>query len=117
MTAALREVARPPISRPAGFLTTGSGALGWGMPVAVGRGMPVAVGRDMPVAVGRDMPVAVGRAPAGTGERVVCVVGDGSGRYSGPAQALAGALRADGPFLVEIPVGAGVAAAYAPEYR
>jgi benzoylformate decarboxylase len=109
MTAALREVARPPITRPAGFLTTGSGALGWGMPVAVGRGMPVAVGRDMPV--------AVGRAPAGTGERVVCVVGDGSGRYSGPAQALAGALGADGPFLVEIPVGAGVAAAYAPEYR
>ncbi len=49
---------RLPITRPGGFLTTGSGALGWGLPVAVGRAL------------------------AGTGERVVCVVGDGSSMYS-----------------------------------
>jgi benzoylformate decarboxylase len=150
--------ARFPITRPGGFLTTGSGALGWGLPLAVGRAL------------------------AGTGERVVCVIGDGSIMYSiqalwtavrhraaltvvvlnnhgyeavrqlgrrlgtpdpvgtdipgvdlvtvaaglgcpgarvpdaaGLARILAGALRSDGPFLVEIPVAAGVEAAYAPE--
>lgn len=50
--------ARLPVNRSGGFLTTGSGALGWGLPVAVGRAM------------------------AGTGERVVCVIGDGSIMYS-----------------------------------
>lgn len=50
--------ARLPIVRPGGFLTTGSGALGWGLPVAVGRAL------------------------AGTGERIVCVIGDGSVMYS-----------------------------------
>jgi benzoylformate decarboxylase len=50
--------ARLPVTRPGGFLTTGSGALGWGLPVAVGRAL------------------------AGAGERVLCVVGDGSSMYS-----------------------------------
>ncbi|GGQ38577.1 benzoylformate decarboxylase [Actinomadura coerulea] len=50
--------ARLPITRSGGFLTTGSGALGWGLPVAVGR------------------------AVAGSGERIVCVIGDGSTMYS-----------------------------------
>lgn len=50
--------ARMPITRSGGFLTTGSGALGWGLPVAVGR------------------------AVAGSGERIVCVIGDGSTMYS-----------------------------------
>jgi benzoylformate decarboxylase len=59
--------ARLPITRPGGFLTTGSGALGWGLPVAVGRAL------------------------SGTGERVVCVVGDGSSMYS--IQALWTAVR------------------------
>lgn len=44
-----------PVTRPRGYVSTGSGALGWGLPVAVGR--------------------ALG------GERVVCVVGDGSALY------------------------------------
>jgi benzoylformate decarboxylase len=147
--------ARFPITRPGGFLTTGSGALGWGLPLAVGRAL------------------------SGTGERVVCVAGDGSSMYSiqalwsaaryrapvtfvvlnnrgyeavnqfgrrlgvpgpvgtalpgidfatvaaglgcpgvrvpdatGLAPALAGALAADGPFLVEVPVVADDTAAY-----
>ncbi|GAA5180939.1 benzoylformate decarboxylase [Rugosimonospora acidiphila] len=50
--------ARLPITRPGGFLTTGSGVLGWGLPVAVGRALTA------------------------TGQRVVCVVGDGSSMYS-----------------------------------
>ncbi|MEO3825043.1 benzoylformate decarboxylase [Actinomadura sp. B10D3] len=50
--------ARLPITRSGGFLTTGSGALGWGLPVAVGRAL------------------------TGSGERVVCVIGDGSIMYS-----------------------------------
>ncbi|HXA59166.1 MAG TPA: benzoylformate decarboxylase [Streptosporangiaceae bacterium] len=50
--------ARLPITRSGGFLTTGSGALGWGLPVAVGRAL------------------------AGDGERIVCVIGDGSIMYS-----------------------------------
>lgn len=45
-----------PITRPGGYVTTGSGALGWGLPVAVGHAL--------------------------TGGRVICVVGDGSSLYS-----------------------------------
>jgi benzoylformate decarboxylase len=59
--------ARFPITRPGGFLTTGSGALGWGLPFAVGRAL------------------------AGPGGRVVCVVGDGSSMYA--IQALWTAVR------------------------
>jgi benzoylformate decarboxylase len=62
--------ARFPISRPGGFLTTGSGALGWGLPLAVGRAL-------------------AGR------ERVVCVAGDGSGMYS--IQAIWSAVRYGAP--------------------
>jgi benzoylformate decarboxylase len=63
--------AQLPITRPGGFLTTGSGALGWGLPLAVGRAL------------------------AGTGERVVCLLGDGSSMYS--IQALWTAARHDAP--------------------
>jgi benzoylformate decarboxylase len=49
---------RFPILRPGGFLTTGNGVLGWGLPLAVGRAL------------------------AGPGERVVCVVGDGASMYA-----------------------------------
>jgi benzoylformate decarboxylase len=63
---------RFPITRPGGFLTTGSGALGWGLPLAVGRAL--AAGRD---------------------ERVVCVAGDGSSMYS--VQALWTAVRHRAP--------------------
>ncbi len=68
-----REVlhARLPITRPGGYLTSGSGALGWGLPVAVGRAL------------------------AGTGERVVCVIGDGSSMYS--VQALWTAAQHNAP--------------------
>jgi benzoylformate decarboxylase len=59
--------ARFPITRPGGFLTTGSGALGWGLPLAVGRAL------------------------ATPGERVICVVGDGSSMYA--VQALWSAVR------------------------
>ncbi|MEV6300689.1 benzoylformate decarboxylase [Actinoplanes sp. NPDC051861] len=45
-----------PITRPLGYVTTGSGALGWGLPVAVGRAL--------------------------CGEQVICVLGDGSSLYS-----------------------------------
>ena len=62
--------ARFPITRPGGFLTTGSGALGWGLPLAVGRAL------------------------AG-GERVVCVAGDGSSMYS--IQAIWSAVRYRAP--------------------
>lgn len=68
--------ARLPIVRPGGFLTTGSGALGWGLPVAVGRAL------------------------TGTGERVVCVAGDGSCMYS--VQALWSAARYRAPVTVVI---------------
>ncbi|WP_030166207.1 benzoylformate decarboxylase [Spirillospora albida] len=66
--------ARLPITRSGGFLTTGSGALGWGLPVAVGR------------------------AVAGAGERVVCVIGDGSIMYS--VQALWTAAQQNVPMTV-----------------
>lgn len=68
--------ARVPITRPGGFLAAGSGALGWGMPVAVGRAL------------------------AGTGERIVCVVGDGSSMYSVQALWSAAHLRAPVTFVV-----------------
>lgn len=61
-----------PITRPKGYVTTGSGALGWGLPVAVGRAL--------------------------AGERVVCVVGDGSSLYS--IQALWTAARRRAPLTV-----------------
>ncbi|HEX2314820.1 MAG TPA: benzoylformate decarboxylase [Thermomonospora sp.] len=68
--------ARLPVRRPGGYLTTGSGALGWGLPVAVGRAL------------------------AGTGERVVCVIGDGSIMYS--VQALWTAARHRAPLTVVV---------------
>jgi benzoylformate decarboxylase len=73
-----REVlhARLPITRPGGFLTTGSGALGWGLPVAVGRAL------------------------AGSGERIVCVLGDGSSMYSIQALWTAAQHRAPVTFVV-----------------
>ncbi|WP_327351107.1 benzoylformate decarboxylase [Streptomyces sp. NBC_01304] len=49
--------ARVPIEVTGGFLTTGSGALGWGLPLAVGRALA-------------------------DRRRLVCVVGDGSALYS-----------------------------------
>jgi benzoylformate decarboxylase len=67
--------ARLPISRSGGFLTTGSGALGWGLPLAVGRALA-----------------------AGPGERIVCVMGDGSMMYS--IQALWTAAQHNAPMTV-----------------
>ncbi|WP_241777805.1 thiamine pyrophosphate-dependent enzyme [Streptomyces sp. CT34] len=64
--------ARVPIERAGGFLTTGNGTLGWGLPLAVGRALA-----------------------AGSGERVVCVLGDGSAMYS--VQALWTAVRHRAP--------------------
>ncbi|GAB2998715.1 benzoylformate decarboxylase [Streptomyces pseudoechinosporeus] len=49
--------ARVRVDLAGGFLTTGSGALGWGLPLAVGRALA-------------------------DGRRVVCVLGDGSALYS-----------------------------------
>jgi benzoylformate decarboxylase len=63
-----------PITRPLGYVTTGSGALGWGLPVAVGRAL--------------------------AGERVICVVGDGSSLYS--IQALWTAARHRVPLTVVV---------------
>ncbi|MGP4049847.1 benzoylformate decarboxylase [Streptomyces sp. 2A115] len=67
-----REVlhARVRIDRAGGFLTTGSGALGWGLPLAIGRALA-------------------------DRRRVVCVVGDGSALYS--VQALWTAARHRAP--------------------
>ncbi|WP_369394067.1 benzoylformate decarboxylase [Streptomyces sp. CG1] len=62
--------ARVPIEVSGGFLTTGSGALGWGLPLAVGRALA-------------------------DRRRVVCVVGDGSALYS--VQALWSAARHAAP--------------------
>ncbi len=62
--------ARVPIASSGGFLTTGSGALGWGLPLAVGRALA-------------------------DRRRVVCVVGDGSALYS--VQALWTAARHTAP--------------------
>jgi benzoylformate decarboxylase len=44
-----------PVTRPGSYITTGGGALGWGLPVAVGRAL--------------------------AGDRVVCVAGEGSSLY------------------------------------
>ena len=63
-----------PVTRPKGYVSTGSGALGWGLPVAVGRAL--------------------------AGERVVCVVGDGSALYC--VQALWTAARQDVPLTVVV---------------
>ncbi|MFJ9818588.1 benzoylformate decarboxylase [Streptomyces sp. NPDC101151] len=62
--------ARVPVEMAGGFLTTGSGALGWGLPLAVGRALA-------------------------DRRRVVCVVGDGSALYS--VQALWSAARHAAP--------------------
>ncbi|MEU6575708.1 benzoylformate decarboxylase [Streptomyces sp. NPDC046805] len=62
--------ARVPVHTPGGFLTTGSGALGWGLPLAVGRALA-------------------------DRSRVVCVLGDGSALYS--VQALWTAARQQAP--------------------
>ena len=63
-----------PVTRPRGYTTTGGGALGWGLPVAVGRAL--------------------------AGERVVCVVGDGSSLYS--VQSLWTAARHRAPLTVVV---------------
>jgi benzoylformate decarboxylase len=68
--------ARVPITAPGAFLTTGSGALGWGLPLAVGR------------------------AIASGGERIVCVFGDGSIMYS--VQALWTAAQHNVPMTVVV---------------
>ncbi|MFF0792601.1 benzoylformate decarboxylase [Streptomyces spiralis] len=62
--------ARVPVDASGGFLTTGSGALGWGLPLAVGRALA-------------------------DRRRVVCVLGDGSALYS--VQALWTAARHRAP--------------------
>jgi benzoylformate decarboxylase len=67
---------RLPITKSGGFLTTGSGALGWSLPVAVGRAL------------------------AGSGERIVCVIGDGSMMYS--VQALWTAAQHHVPMTVVV---------------
>jgi benzoylformate decarboxylase len=63
-----------PVTRPKGYVSTGSGALGWGLPAAVGRAL--------------------------AGERVVCVVGDGSALYC--VQALWTAARHEVPLTVVV---------------
>jgi benzoylformate decarboxylase len=63
-----------PVTRPLGYTTTGGGALGWGLPVAVGRAL--------------------------AGERVACVTGDGSSLYS--VQSLWTAARHRAPLTVVV---------------
>jgi benzoylformate decarboxylase len=63
-----------PVTRPRGYVSTGSGALGWGLPVAVGRAI--------------------------AGDRVVCGVGDGSAMYC--VQALWTAARERAPLTVVV---------------
>ncbi|GAA2667747.1 benzoylformate decarboxylase [Streptomyces lunalinharesii] len=67
--------ARVPVNLAGGFLTTGSGALGWGLPLAVGRALA-------------------------DRQRVVCVVGDGSALYSVQALWTAARHRAPVTFVV-----------------
>ncbi|MGW0760680.1 benzoylformate decarboxylase [Streptomyces sp. NPDC002814] len=67
--------ARVPVDLPGGFLTTGSGALGWGLPLAVGRALA-------------------------DRRRVVCVIGDGSALYSVQALWTAASLGAPVSYLV-----------------
>jgi benzoylformate decarboxylase len=69
--------ARLPVTRAGGFLTTGSGALGWGLPLAVGRALAA---RDASAGAADEPDGPSG--PSGRPERVVCVVGDGSALYS-----------------------------------
>jgi benzoylformate decarboxylase len=63
-----------PITRPLGYVSTGSGALGWGLPVAVGRAL--------------------------AGERVACLIGDGSTLYC--VQSLWTAARRRAPLTVVV---------------
>ncbi|MEW2402977.1 benzoylformate decarboxylase [Streptomyces sp. NPDC046862] len=67
--------ARVPIVQDGGFLTTGSGALGWGLPLAVGRALA-------------------------DRRRVVCAIGDGSAMYSIQALWTAARHRAPVTYLV-----------------
>ncbi|MET8244010.1 thiamine pyrophosphate-dependent enzyme [Streptomyces sp. NPDC005202] len=67
--------ARVPVDRSGGFLTTGSGALCWGLPLAVGRALA-------------------------DRRRVVCVLGDGSALYSVQALWTAARHRAPVTFVV-----------------
>ncbi|MFE6690616.1 benzoylformate decarboxylase [Streptomyces sp. NPDC057743] len=67
--------ARIPIDLPGGFLTTGSGALGWGLPLAVGRALA-------------------------DRQRVFCVLGDGSALYSVQALWTAAQHQAPVTFVV-----------------
>ncbi|MFJ9036864.1 benzoylformate decarboxylase [Streptomyces sp. NPDC102406] len=67
--------ARVPVDLPGGFLTTGSGALGWGLPLAVGRALA-------------------------DRRRVVCVLGDGSALYSVQALWTAARHRAPVTFVI-----------------
>lgn len=75
--------ARVPVDLPGGFLTTGSGALGWGLPLAAGRALA-------------------------DRRRVVCVLGDGSALYS--VQALWTAARHRAPVTYVILDNGGYAA-------
>ena len=67
--------ARVPVDSSGGFLTTGSGALGWGLPLAVGRALA-------------------------DRRRLVCVLGDGSALYSVQALWTAAQHRAPVTYLV-----------------
>lgn len=68
---------RMPITTTGGFLTSGSGALGWSLPLAVGRALTAA-----------------------PGQRIVCVIGDGSSMYS--IQALWTAAQHNVPMTVVV---------------
>lgn len=67
--------ARVPVDSSGGFLTTGSGALGWGLPLAVGRALA-------------------------DRRRLVCVIGDGSALYSVQALWTAAQHRAPVTYVV-----------------
>lgn len=67
--------ARLPVDLAGGFLTTGSGALGWGLPLAVGRALA-------------------------DRRRVVCVLGDGAALYSVQALWTAARHRAPVTYLI-----------------
>ncbi|NLU69386.1 benzoylformate decarboxylase [Streptomyces sp. HNM0574] len=73
---------RLPVTAPGGYLTTGTGALGWGLPLAVGRALASAEEDGSAV------------------RRVVCVVGDGSAMYSVQALWTAARLGAPVTFLL-----------------
>ncbi|MEU6671970.1 benzoylformate decarboxylase [Streptomyces sp. NPDC046727] len=82
--------ARVPVDLAGGFLTTGSGALGWGLPLAVGRALA-------------------------DRRRVVCVAGDGSALYS--VQALWSAARHAAPVTFVLLDNGGYAAVRALGHR